>query len=190
MTLKFKPKTTLMTFLALLALASGCARTAHLSDFDLKKHLEKEEGVQMYAAETRRSMEQEVAMGNTDPLVKLAVYNYLGYGASPNQPVAMQLLRRAADKGDSRARFTLGVILAQGKEEGIALDKAQAYKLLSTVGRGVEGNADLARRFADELKAQLPADQVKAIDKSITADAINSSLIGLPDDKTVDIKKP
>ena len=59
-----------------------------------------------------------------------------------------------------------------------------------TVGRGVEGNADLARRFADELKAQLPADQVKAIDKSITADAINSSLIGLPDDKTVDIKKP
>lgn len=185
-----KLKITLLPLFAFVTLLGGCARNAHLSDFDLKKHLESEEGVQMYAAETRRSMEQEVAGGNTNPLVKLAVYNYLGYGASPNQPVAMQLLRRAADKGDSRARFTLGVILAQGKENGVPQDKAQAYKLLSSVGRGVKDNADLARRFADELKAQLPADQVKAIDKSITADAINSSLIGLPDDKTVDIKKP
>jgi hypothetical protein len=141
---------------------AGCGTRTTVESFDLRHHLENEEGVAMYAAETRRTLEEETAERKPESMGKLAVYDYLGYGANEDHAKALALFREAASLGDKRALFCLGVLCAQGKEQN--KDELEAYRCFALLGKGVDKNAELARSFAGQIYSRLNAEQKKSLE--------------------------
>lgn len=148
---------------------AGCARAVSVETFDLNSYLTRQEGVQMYAGETKRSLEQEAEGGNIEAISKLGVYSLLGYGGSADPTLANNYLTRAALAGNKRAELCLGVIFWQKmkgkpKEDAEAIKtRLQAYKLLLEASKGIGQDAETARELAVSMEKDLPSDKEEAI---------------------------
>lgn len=135
------------------ALISGCATQQNLDNFDLAAYLKKQEGVAMYAAETRRTLEQEASEGNVESTAKLGVYYLIGYGVDTDQAKAYQYLQTAADKGNARAQLCMGMMTWQGL--GAARDPIKAYRYLLLASKGIGQDAQTARELAENIEKHI-----------------------------------
>jgi len=169
---KTKLSLALLTAFSLPILAmflGGCSRAVSVETFDLNSYLTRQEGVQMYAGETKRSLEQEAESGNIEAISKLGVYSLLGYGGTADPTLANKYLTKAALAGNKRAELCLGVLNWQ-KTKGKPKDdpdatkiRLQAYKLLLEASKGIGQDAETARELAVSMEKDLPSDKEEAI---------------------------
>jgi TPR repeat protein len=151
-----------LSFCGQILLVSGCASHQSPDSFDLNSYLQKQEGLQMYAGETLRTLQEEAKSGDTQSQSKLGVYYFIGYGTKPDPIKAFEMLRASADKGDSRAQFCLGMMYWKGN--GVTSNLSEAYRYLTLASKGVGQDAEMARSFREHLKTQLPPAQVEEAD--------------------------
>ncbi len=159
--------TSLLAALASIQIAlslCGCAPQEKPEEFNLRAYLEKQEGFQVHAAETLRSLEEEKNL-DPDMRAKLGVYYLLGYGAIQDDAKGRGIIKEAADAGSCRAQLIYGVILMQG--QGVPKDEATAFRYLLLSSKGVGQDAQKSREFAADLMDKLPKEQVDAISKDV-----------------------
>lgn len=142
--------------------SSGCAPQEKPEEFNLRAYLEKQEGFQVHAAETLRSLEEEQNL-DPDMRAKLGVYYLLGYGAIQDDSKGRSIIKEAADAGSSRAQLIYGVTLMQGL--GVPKDEPAAFKYLLLASKGVGQDAQKGREFAADLTNRLSKEQVETISR-------------------------
>lgn len=67
-----------------------------------------------------KKLKRKALLGNKDAIYDLAICYYIGGDATPkNIEKAVKLFKKAAEKGVPEAQYNLGVIYANGSEEGV-----------------------------------------------------------------------
>ncbi len=115
----------------------------------------------MYAAETRRTLEQEALEGNVESTAKLGVYYLIGYGVDADQAKAYQFLQKAADKGNARAQLCMGMMSWQGL--GVTKEPLKAYRYLLLASKGIGQDAQTARELAENIEKHISPQDAEPI---------------------------
>lgn len=119
-------------------------------------------GIKKDLAEARRWTERAAEAGDAKAMHNLALYQFNGEGGAKDQAEASRWFRKAAEQGVVDSQYNLARLYDNGGY-GVPQNKAEAYKWYLIAA--ANGDAD-ARAAATALKAQLPADQVAAAERS------------------------
>ena len=93
-----------------------------------------------------------------------AVFEYHGEGGQQDTADSVRWFRRSAEMGMTDSQFNLATLYDQGKV--VPQNKAEAYKwYLIAAGKGDKD----AKSAAETLKAQLPAEQAQAAERTALA---------------------
>ena len=91
-----------------------------------------------------------------------AFSHFSGQGVPQNYAEAVKWYRKAADQGDARAQFNLGIMYAKG--EGVPQDYVQAHKWVNLAAGGFpaseSGSRNVAVILRDNVAAEMTAAQI------------------------------
>lgn len=128
-------------------------------------------GVKKDLAEARRWTQRAAEAGDARAMHNLALYEFNGEGGAKDAADATRWFKKAAAQGVVDSQYNLGRIYETGMRDGagaeaVPQNKAEAYKwYLLAAAHGDKG----AKASAEAIKAQLPADQAAAAERSAQA---------------------
>lgn len=134
------------------------------AQYELGKHFERGEGVDLDLVQARHLIGQAAEAGHVGAMYDYALFLAEGEGGPANEPEAVRWFTRAAEHGFVDAQYNLGVVHAEGM--GTSRDLAEALYWFELARRAGDSGADLEVR---NLSARLPEDTV--IDILEAADA-------------------
>lgn len=129
-------------------------------------------GIKKDLAEARRWTERAAQAGDARAMHNLALYAFNGEGGPKDQIEATRWFKKAADQGVVDSQYNLGRIYENGMKDpnsgaaAVPQNKAEAYKWYLVAA--AQGDQD-AKTSAAALKAQLPADQATAAERTAQA---------------------
>ena len=119
--------------------------------------LETGKGVSAHDRKARQWIEQAANHGNIDAIVKLAEYNYKGFGANNKDlDMAAMLYEKAANLGNAKAQNNLGNLYLKGEGVKKKFKKALYYwNLAAEQGyTPAKNNLELAKRYKKKFNPQ------------------------------------
>ena len=122
-------------------------------------------GIKKDLSEARRWTERAAEAGDAKAMHNLALYEFNGEGGAKDQAGAGRWFQKAAEQGVVDSQYNLARLYDTGGY-GVPQNKAEAYKWYLIAA--ANGDTD-ARTQAATLKAQLPADQTAAAERTAQA---------------------